>query len=338
MSHSRFDFLKQDPEIDESVRPSRLTEFIGQKKHRENLKVFIEAAKKRGETLEHLLLCGPPGLGKTTLARIVANELGVNIFTTSGPVLERRADLAGILTQLKRGDVLFIDEIHRLSSNVEEYLYPAMEDFKLDVVLGDGAHARTITLDLEPFTLIGATTRTGLLTSPLRDRFGIIIRLDYYPTEELIKIIKRSSRILKINVSDDGIRHIAKRSRGTPRIANRLLRRARDFAEVEGDGTVTGKIAKEALDRLDIDEMGLDFMDRKILTTIVKKFGGGPVGLKTLSTAVGEHPNTIEEVYEPYLVKKGLIQTTPRGRIATDAAFKHLGIYKNRSGNQSTLF
>ncbi len=309
---------------DETVRPQYLDEFIGQEELKDNLKVFIQAAKERNQPIDHILLHGNPGLGKTTLARIVASELGVNLITSSGPVIERGADLAAILTNLNSHDVLFIDEIHRLHPAVEEILYPAMEDFKLDLVIGQGPGARTVKIDLEPFTLIGATTRIGLLSSPLRDRFGVIFRLEFYSPEELAKIIKRAASIMGIRITQKGSVEIGRRSRGTPRIANRLLRRVRDFALVEGREEITYEVAKRALDRLDIDELGLDYMDKKILNVIINKFGGGPVGIKTIATACSEEIKTIEEIYEPYLIQLGFIKRTPRGRVATKKAYEHL--------------
>jgi Holliday junction DNA helicase RuvB len=311
---------------DEKIRPQSLDEFIGQKELKENLRVFIQAAKERGQAMDHTLLCGNPGLGKTTLARIIASELGVNLITSSGPVIERGADLAAILTNLNKHDVLFIDEIHRLHPAVEEILYPALEDFKLDLVIGQGPGARTVKIDLEPFTLIGATTRIGLLSSPLRDRFGVIFRLEFYSPEDLARIIKRSARILNIKITEEGAIEIGKRSRGTPRIANRLLRRVVDFAMVDGNKEISKEVAIKALERLDVDPVGLDYMDRKILTTLIKKFGGGPVGIKTIATACLEEAKTLEEIYEPYLIQLGFIKRTPRGRIATPKAYKHLKI------------
>jgi len=317
---------EDDLSFDPSLRPRSLNEYIGQEKVKENLRVFIEAAKARGEALDHLLFYGPPGLGKTTLAYIISQELNVSIKTTSGPVIERAGDLAAILTNLQEKDVLFIDEIHRMNSTVEEILYPAMEDFQLDLIIGQGPSARSIKIDLPRFTLIGATTRAGLLTSPLRDRFGVISRLEFYNSEELGIIVTRSARILNIEIEADGAMEIARRSRGTPRIANRLLRRVRDFAQVRAGGVITKKVADDALKMLEVDQQGFDGMDRKILLTIIEKFGGGPVGVETLSAAISEEKDTIEDVYEPYLIQEGFIDRTPRGRTATRLAYRHFGI------------
>ncbi len=313
-----------DQRFETSLRPRTLKEYIGQLKAKDNLQVFIDAARARQEPLDHVLFFGPPGLGKTTLANIIACEMGVSIKSTSGPVIEKPGDLAAILTNLEEGDVLFIDEIHRLSPVVEEILYPAMEDYQLDIIIGQGPSARTIKLDIPRFTLVGATTRAGLLSSPLRDRFGVICRLEFYTAEDLATIVRRSAGILGVPVVKDGELEVARRSRGTPRIANRLLRRVRDFAEVKGDGTITRQIADLALHRLEVDDCGLDQMDRLILLTIIDKFGGGPVGVETLAAAVGEEKDTIEDVIEPYLLQQGYLNRTPRGRIATDLAYRHL--------------
>jgi Holliday junction DNA helicase RuvB len=310
--------------IDQVLRPPSFSEFTGQQQIVDNLKIFISAAKQRNEALDHVLLHGPPGLGKTSLAYIVANELGVNMKITSGPVLEKAGDLAGLLTNLENRDVLFIDEIHRLSTVIEEYLYQAMEDFKIDIVIETGPNARSIQLNLSKFTLIGATTRSGLLSAPLRSRFGITSRVEYYTSDVLHKIVKRSAAILKTKITDDGASEIARRSRGTPRIANNLLRRLRDFAQIKGDGIVNVEIAKYGLKALNVDDHGLDEMDNRILSSIIEKFAGGPVGLNTIATAVGEEPGTIEEVYEPFLIQEGYIKRTPRGREATRAAYHHL--------------
>ncbi len=312
--------------FDLSLRPKYLSEFIGQAPIVSNLKTFIDAAKKRGEPLDHVLLSGPPGLGKTTLAHIIANEMGVGIRTTSGPAVERKGDIAAILTALEPGDVLFIDEIHRLSRVVEELLYAAMEDFALDIILGQGPSAKSIRLSLPRFTMVGATTRTGLLTSPLRDRFGVNFRMEYYRHEELEEVIRRSARTFSIPVDDDGAREIARRSRGTPRVAIRLLKRVRDFAQVSGDGKIHQKLADHALLRMEVDREGLDVMDRKILRVILEKFHGGPVGVETISASVSEERDTIEDVYEPFLIQQGFLKRTPRGRVATPAAYRHLGI------------
>lgn len=316
----------KDKDLDGIIRPQELGEFTGQDKIISNLKIFIQASQKRGEPLDHVLFHGPPGLGKTTLAHIISNELGVNLKVTSGPVLDKPGDLAGLLTSLDKGDILFIDEIHRLSSEVEEYLYSAMEDYVIDIMIDKGPGARSVRISLNPFTLVGATTRIGLLTSPLRARFGITCGMEYYDAKDLIHIIKRSARILQVPIHDNAAMEIALRSRGTPRIANSLLRRVRDFAQVLGDGTVDMKIASYALDALNIDKRGLDKVDNNILHTIITKFKGGPVGVSTIATAVGEEPGTIEEVYEPFLIMEGFIQRTPRGRIATQLAYEHLGL------------
>ncbi len=318
----------KDKDLDGIIRPRELEDFTGQAEIVSNLKVFIQAAKMRGEPLDHTLFHGPPGLGKTTLAHIIANEMGVNMKITSGPVLDRPGDLAGLLTSLETGDVLFIDEIHRLSPEVEEYLYSAMEDYVIDIMIDKGPGARSVRISLNPFTLVGATTRAGLLTAPLRARFGINSGLEYYDTDQLIRIVKRSAAILNIGIDEDAAREVALRSRGTPRIANGLLRRVRDFAQVVGDGHINLKIAKYALDKLNIDTRGLDAIDNKILRTIINTFKGGPVGANTIATAIGEDQGTFEEVYEPFLIKEGFIVRTPRGRIATELSYKHLGIIK----------
>ncbi|MEL7308541.1 MULTISPECIES: Holliday junction branch migration DNA helicase RuvB [unclassified Pseudoalteromonas] len=312
--------------VDRAIRPKLLTDYTGQPHVKQQMEIFIEAARHRGEALDHLLIFGPPGLGKTTLANIVANELNVNIKTTSGPVLEKAGDLAALLTNLEEGDVLFIDEIHRLSPQVEEILYPAMEDYQLDIMIGEGPAARSIKLDLPPFTLIGATTRAGSLTSPLRDRFGIVQRLEFYSVEDLSKIVARSARFLELTMCDEGATEIAKRSRGTPRIANRLLRRVRDYTQVKSDGKVNATVAEQALDMIDVDKSGFDYMDRKYLLAIIEKFMGGPVGLDNLAAAIGEEKETIEDVIEPFLIQQGFIQRTPRGRLVSDIAYLHFGL------------
>lgn len=326
-----------DAETELSLRPKTLSEYIGQSKAKENLSVYIEAARKRGDSLDHVLLYGPPGLGKTTLAGIIANEMGVNFRVTSGPAIEKPGDLAALLTNLNDGDVLFIDEIHRLSRAVEEVLYPAMEDRVLDIIIGKGPSARSIRLDLARFTLVGATTRAGQLSAPLRDRFGVILRLELYTPEELCQIVTRSAGILGISADATGAMEISKRSRGTPRIANRLLKRARDFAQVEGDGNITAEISAMALDRMEIDALGLDSIDRKILTSMIKFYNGGPVGLETIAAVVGEEAVTIEDVYEPYLLQIGFIGRTPRGRIVTAEGYRHLGLTPNMNNSAEQI-
>lgn len=323
------DYIEEDSEIETGLRPHRLTEYIGQEKTKSNLEVYIKAAQERKEALDHVLLYGPPGLGKTTLAGVIANEMGVNIRITSGPAIEKAGDLAAILTNLSQHDILFIDEIHRLSRTVEEILYPAMEDYALDIIIGKGPSAKSIRLDLPRFTLIGATTRAGLLTAPLRDRFGVLSRLELYTIEELVKIVTRSASLLNVGIDAGGAAEIAARSRGTPRIANRLLKRTRDFAQVKFDGVITNAVACAAMELMEIDSMGLDEIDRKMIFAMVRNFGGGPVGVETLAATIGEESNTIEDVYEPYLLQLGFIARTPRGRIVTPDAYRHFGLSPN---------
>ena len=320
--------LEEDVRIENHLRPQLLEDYIGQAKAKDLLKIFFEGAKARGEALDHLLFYGPPGLGKTTLAGIIANEMNVNMKITSGPAIEKPGEMAAILNNLQEGDVLFVDEIHRLNRQVEEVLYPAMEDYAIDIMIGKGASARSIRLDLPKFTLVGATTRAGMLTAPLRDRFGVVTRMEYYTVEELKMIILRSAKVLEVGIDENGAYAMARRSRGTPRLANRLLKRVRDFAQVKYNGYITEEVADYALDLLDVDKEGLDQTDRGILLAMIEKFGGGPVGLETLAASIGEDPGTIEDVYEPYLLKNGFIQRTPRGRVVTDAAYAHLGICK----------
>ncbi len=317
---------EEDLKVEKSLRPQSLEEYIGQEKAKENLKVYIDAAKKRGEALDHVLFFGPPGLGKTTLAGIIANEMGTHIKITSGPAIGRPGEMAAILSNLQEGDILFVDEIHRLNRQVEEVLYPAMEDYAIDIMIGKGTSARSIRLDLPKFTLVGATTRAGLLSAPLRDRFGVIHHLEYYTVDELMTIIRHSARMLSVEIKEDGARELARRSRGTPRLANRLLKRVRDFAEIRYDGVITKEVADFALDLLEVDRLGLDQNDRNLILTIIQKFDGGPVGLDTLSAALGEDAGTIEDVYEPYLLKNGFLNRTPKGRVATKHAYEHFGI------------
>ncbi|HSB80102.1 MAG TPA: Holliday junction branch migration DNA helicase RuvB [Candidatus Methylomirabilis sp.] len=330
--------LEEDQQVEQTLRPTRWDEYVGQQKVKDNLQVFIQGAKARKEALDHVLFYGPPGLGKTTLAYIIASELGVNIRPTSGPVVERPKDLAAILSNLQERDVLFVDEIHRLNPTVEETLYPAMEDYRLDLIIGQGPSAQTYKLTLPHFTLVGATTRAGLLTSPLRDRFGVVQRLDFYSATDLVQIVRRSAAILNVSITDDGASELAQRSRGTPRVANRLLRRVRDFAQVLGDGRIDRGVARDALNRLDVDEQGFDEMDRRILHTIIQKFSGGPVGIETLAVAVGEERDTIEDVYEPFLIQLGFLARTPRGRTATRLAYAHLKLPLPSVGPQGELW
>ena len=334
------EFNGSDGDVENSLRPKRLDDYIGQTKAKDNLKIFIESAKMRADSLDHILLYGPPGLGKTTLSYIIANEMNVNIRTTSGPAIEKQGDLAAILTNLSEGDVLFIDEIHRLSRSIEEILYPAMEDYALDIIIGKGPSARSIRLPIPKFTLIGATTRSGQLTTPLRDRFGVLLKLELYTPDELATIVKRSASILDMQITEDGAYEIASRSRGTPRIANRFLKRIRDFALVKGDGKITGELARYGLGMLEVDELGLDNTDRKMLEAIIKFYGGGPVGLETLAATIGEEPVTIEDVYEPYLLQIGYLSRTPRGRCVTRLAYEHLGLpyVPNTQNNQRSIF
>lgn len=330
--------LAEESVVELSLRPQRLAEFIGQQKVKESLRIYIDAALSRKEPLDHTLFFGPPGLGKTTLAELIARELSVNIHTSSGPAIEKAGDLVSVLTNMRRGDILFIDEIHRLKPQIEEFLYPAMEDYKVDIRLSDGPKAQTITMPIEPFTLIGATTRLGMLTAPMRARFGIEQRLNFYPSEDLELIVRRTAEVLKVGIDRDGAQEIAKRSRGTPRVANRLLRRVRDFAQVKSNGEITRDVANQALALLDVDTFGLDDMDARIIKTIIEKFDGGPVGLNTIGAAIGEDSNTIEEVYEPFLVQHGFLQRTPRGRMATAQAYRHFGFTPRSPEGQESLF
>ena len=332
------ELAEEDQRFDRLFRPKNFAEFVGQTKHLENLQVFVQAARQRGEPLDHILLCGPPGLGKTTLAHILAHEMGGALHVTSGPAIEHKGALSGMLTRLERGDVLFIDEIHRLSAVVEECLYPAIEDFRIDVMMGDGAFAESVPLDVKPFTLVGATTRTGLLTKPLHERFGLTLRLDFYDVEDLRKIILRSARLLGIPCEEAGAALLAERSRGTPRVANRLIRRVRDFAEVAGTGKIDRGIVELTCERLDVDAAGLDEMDRRLLTIIIEHYDGGPVGVETLAAALAEPRDTVEDVYEPYLLQQGFLGRTPRGRVATKKAFQHLGLEERTGKRQGNLF
>lgn len=329
---------KEEIQFEASLRPSRFSDYVGQEKIKKNLEIFLTAAKQRGETLDHVLFYGPPGLGKTTLANIIAVEMGSNLKSTSGPVIEKSGDLAALLTNLEKGDILFIDEIHRLPRIIEEILYPAMEDFKLDIMIGQGPSARSIKLDLPPFTLIGATTRAGLLTSPLRDRFGVVHRLDYYTAIELEVIVNRSAAILNVDITPDGSAEIAQRSRGTPRIANRLLRRVRDYAQVKAQGIITKEVSEKSLEMMEVDHKGLDKMDHKLLRALIERYNGGPVGVESLAASINEERDTIEDVYEPYLIQTGFLHRTPRGRVATVAAYAHFGIVPPAQNTQESLF
>jgi Holliday junction DNA helicase RuvB len=330
--------VSEDQRFDRVLRPQTLDDFVGQQKHVDNLRVYVKAARQRGEPLDHILLCGPPGLGKTTLAHILSKEMGVQLFVTSGPAVEHKGVLVGELTRLERADILFIDEIHRLSATVEEALYPAIEDFKIDVMMGDGAYAESIALDVKPFTLVGATTRTGLLTKPLQERFGVTLRLDFYSPEELCRIISRSAKLLGVPCDDEAAHELATRSRGTPRVANRLLRRVRDFAEVEGDGRIRATLVRSACDRLEVDRAGLDEMDRRLLRVLIEHYEGGPVGVETIAAALAEPRDTVEDVYEPYLLQQGFLGRTPRGRVATRKAYEHLGVPMSKGAGQGKLF